>query len=186
MVQESFTRFRVVLADKVGAYMAGTTIRGQVELAVIERFKINALKLKLVGQARVKWTETKGNGRFEASMTTYSDSETYLDFSVVLLSHKRNGNPKSGKDLYLEPGFQAFPFEIFLPASLPSSVEHRDGKIRYSLQSLIEIPWSLSDKVSDRVPITVVCHSDLNKMPRLKLFQGFFALKISFTFVSQL
>jgi len=83
------------------------------------------------------------------------------------LLSKKNGTG----DLFLDTGNYTFPFDINLPANLPTSFEHRDAKIRYFLCAIIEIPWSLNNKTF-KLPITIICLTDLNKIPRLKLYSA--------------
>ena len=155
----SWKYFKINLYDSYGTYMAGDVIVGKVELCILDRVKINGIKLRLLGQAKVNWTEKKGNGRFETSVT-FNEMENYVDMVVQVLS-KQNG-----ADLHLDAGKYCFPFEIQLPARLPTSLEHSDGRIRYFLFGTVEIPWSLNKIV--KLPITIISLLDLNRYPQLR------------------
>jgi hypothetical protein len=47
----------------------------------------------------------------------------------------------NNQELYLESGKISFPFSIVLPSQLPTSYEHLYGKVRYSIQATIDMPW---------------------------------------------
>lgn len=155
----SWKYFKINLFNAHASYIAGQSVVGTIEICVMDRVKINGIKLRLVGQGKVNWTEKKGNGRFETTVT-YTDSENYIDYLIQMLP-KQNGS-----DLYLEIGKYCFPFEIKLPATLPTSFEHLEGRIRYLLCCTIEIPWSLNKTY--KLPITIISLLDLNAYPRLK------------------
>ena len=72
-------------------------------------------------------------------------------------------DPYSSRDLYLEPGTHTFPFSFTLPLNLPTSFEHKTGRIRYSLNGTIDIPWAI-DKHTSRL-FSIVNHLDLNVLP---------------------
>lgn len=74
---------------------------------------------------------------------------------------------QSGTDLYLETGEQIYPFKIILPANLPTSFEHRIGKIRYTIKACIDIPWAFDKKTS--IYFSVVNGLDLNLFPNLRV-----------------
>ena len=159
----SWKYFKINLYDSYGTYMAGDLIMGKVEFCLLDRVKINGIKLRLMGQAKVNWTEKKGNGRFETSVT-FNENENYVDIILSVLSKK------NGQDLYLDKGKYTFPFEIRLPSQLPTSIEHTDGRIRYFLCSTIEIPWGLNKTY--KLPITIISLLDLNRNLQLKLSQS--------------
>lgn len=45
------------------------------------------------------------------------------------------------KELYIEVGTYTYPFMLELPENLPTSFEHSNGFIRYSIIGNIDIPW---------------------------------------------
>lgn len=62
---------------------------------------------------------------------------------------------------YLDSEEYSFPFEYKLPDNLPSSFEHMNGNVRYKIQGIIEIPWSL-DRYSFKT-IRIKSETNLNK-----------------------
>lgn len=79
--------------------------------------------------------------------------------------------------MYLEVGNYTYPFQIDLPNNIPSSFEHTFGKIRYSLQGTIDIPWAF-DKHTVKT-ITVISNLDLNQLsPTLRQPYGLSETKI--------
>ncbi len=144
-------------------YMAGSFIYGKIDFFLNERVKINFIKVRLVGEGKVHWTEMKGNGRLESTQT-FNGNEIYIDVVVQVLA-KRNG-----EDMYLEKGKYCFPFEIRLPDNLPTSIEDANGRIRYVLSATASIPWSLNKTF--KFPITIISRLDLNKNIELSLSQS--------------
>ena len=149
--------------------MAGSCITGCVSLNVKERMRINSLKVKLNGHAKINWNEKRAYSfqSFETNIS-HSRDELHIDLVVTLVSKKKKTNGES-KELYLESGRHSFPFEIQLPVTLPTSFEHPNAKIRYTLCSIIEMPWRLNETC--KMMITIICLTDLNRMPRLRLAQ---------------
>lgn len=62
------------------------------------------------------------------------------------------------------------PFRFNLPFNIPTSFEHLYGHTRYSVDSILDIPWSF-DKTSSQV-FTVISTVDLNLMPNLRVPYG--------------
>lgn len=67
--------------------------------------------------------------------------------------------------MYIEPGEYTYRFELFLPDSLPSSFEHKNGRIRYWIKCVLEIPDSLNKETirtfSVINPYDLNCNQDL-------------------------
>lgn len=84
---------------------------------------------------------------------TYSAREVYLSDKILFVKENR----------IIEPGKYTFPFNFTLPPNLPTSFEHEIGRIRYSLNGTIEIPWS-PQKHTNMV-FTILNELDLNIFP---------------------
>jgi hypothetical protein len=160
--------FEIKLAKSQPVYVAGEIVKGNLQINVSERLKINKLNLSLTGLGKVHWSEKKTiserNGKSSTSRTVtehHCSNEQYLNLNMVMLSKIQNDI-----DCYLEVGVQNFPFEFQLPPNLPSSFDHFNGKIRYSLTALIDIPWAF-DKYCT-LNITVLSIVNLNLTPHLK------------------
>lgn len=151
--------FHVELQKPQPIYLGGETLVGCISIQVRERLKINSVYLTILGESRVRWTEQRNNGKSSYTVV-FSSVENYMNMSVPLLSNQ------SKEDLYLEAGHFRQTFEIVLPPNLPTSFEHKIGKIRYSIRACIDIPWSLN-KYSER-GFTVISHFDLNLNPHLR------------------
>jgi hypothetical protein len=82
----------------------------------------------------------------------------------------------SQQELYLETGDYSYPFQVLLPANLPTSFENSNGHIRYSIRATVDIPWAL-DKHSYR-SFTFISPLDLNSNPALALPCGGTAKKV--------
>lgn len=127
--------FSITLQKPTPIYFVGETIVGSVNLRVRERFKINSVKMVINGSCYVRWTESHGSGKNRHTVT-YSAHETYLNYNTMLVTKQPHEN-----ELYLEAGDLTFPFNIVLPPNIPTSYEHQFGKVRYSVQATIDIPW---------------------------------------------
>lgn len=153
--------FSIILAKQVPIYSGGEKLKGTLKLGLKERLKINSVKLRIVGKAKVQWTHGEA---------TYRDVEKYIDVMLFFLKKEPNN------DLYIEPGDYSYPFEIKLPDNLPTSFEHLNGRIRYSIKGTIDIPWAF-DKHTKR-SFSVLSHADLNNHPNLKEPYGVTAQKV--------
>lgn len=78
--------------------------------------------------------ESQGNGRGSRSKT-YSSVEHHFKFETCFLSKL------GAEDIYLEPGEHQHPFQITLPPNLPTSFEHKYGRVRYKFVGTIEMSW---------------------------------------------
>lgn len=90
----------------------------------------------------------------------YSAHDKCFRFSIPFISKQ------GSQDLFLEPGEYSYPFQIQLASNLPTSFEGKNGRIRYSLTSAIDIPWAFDQHTYKA--ITVISHVDLNLDPTLR------------------
>ena len=85
-------------------------------------------------------------------------------------------NQPVANELYLEAMEYNFPFRFVLPSfNLPTSFEHREAYIRYSLTAAIDIPWSFNIQTSRY--FTVISTVDLNLIPGLRQSYGLSDIK---------
>ena len=61
----------------------------------------------------------------------------------------------------MDPDNFSFPFDFHLPQNIPSSIEAEYGRVRYTLEAIIERPWSSSVKCI--MMYTVLSRKDLNE-----------------------
>jgi len=59
MVHSNLKYFNIILYNTCHTYMAGSSICGCVEISVLDRFKINGVKIKIVGDGKISWTEKR-------------------------------------------------------------------------------------------------------------------------------
>lgn len=109
----------------------------------------------ILGYAKCKWTEDKGNG-------TGSDAtrgrEDYIKESFNLLGNTQN----SPVDLTV--GQHDFNIQYILGSTLPTSFKCRNGSIKYKIQVNVERPWKMNS--SYEFPFTVIRPLNLNSEPR--------------------
>ena len=152
--------FAISLPKQNPIYYSGENLNGSVLIRIKENLKINCVRLLIKGEARVHWTETQSSGKTRHTRH-YNGYETYLNVDLVLVAKQPN------LDLVLTPGDYTYPFSIILPSNLPTCFEHVYGRIRYSLNGTINIPWAL-DKHTTR-SFTVLNAFDLNLYPSLRV-----------------
>ena len=87
----------------------------------------------------------------------YQEYEEYLNSNTIIIEKK-----ETSPDLFLEPGYYSYPFAFTLPQGLPSSFEHRIGKIRYTLTGTVGIPWDFDQHTCRS--FTVIADMDLNRV----------------------
>ncbi|CAL8113960.1 unnamed protein product [Orchesella dallaii] len=67
-------------------------------------------------------------------MTHYSDEEAYIQEKVYLFGYDDNSD---GNTYTLPTGKHIYPFSFVLPESLPSSLTHKHGQVKYYLEATI-------------------------------------------------
>lgn len=88
----------------------------------------------------------------------------YADFQIVCLSKSPD------QENFLDTQEYVFPFDFVLPHNIPTSFESFDGRIRYWVQGVIDIPWSLNRYT--HATFTVINKMDLNAVPQLQIPKG--------------
>ena len=119
--------FQIVLEKPNGIYIAGELICGNLIMKITERLKINNLRLLMKGYGRVHWTERRSSGK-SSHTVSYTAEEEYIHYNMIILAKQGNN------DCYIEVGQQSFPFQIQLPQILPTSFEHANARVRYTLK----------------------------------------------------
>ncbi|XP_045216633.2 arrestin domain-containing protein 3-like [Mercenaria mercenaria] len=147
--------FQVILDNQNAVFYPGQNVSGRVDLELFDELKVTAINLSFKGYANVHWTERSG-GKHKHTRH-YSSNETYFNNTVCLFSGKH------GDSVKLQAGKYSYPFNFQLPPGVPSSYEATIGRVRYFIQSDIDIPWAF-DKHTRRM-ITVVNLLDLNTVP---------------------
>ncbi|RMZ97900.1 arrestin domain-containing 3-like [Brachionus plicatilis] len=142
--------FSIVFDKETPIFSGGETLKGVLRLSVNERLKINSVKLRIKGKAKVQWTHGEA---------TYRDKEKYIDETLFFMKKD------PGKDLFIESENYTFPFQFKLPENLPTSFEHLNGRIRYSIKGTVDIPWAI-DKHTEQ-SFSVLSHVDLNNYSTL-------------------
>lgn len=121
--------------------------------------------------AKCHWTETRtrstGTGKNRRTTTYtvhYNGSETFLNSKTYLFGSK-------GADaVEVQPGRTTYTFAIALPVQLPETLAAALGSIAYSVEAILDIPWSFDKEI--RVDFTVVRQDNLNDYPELKVAQN--------------
>ncbi|XP_059610615.1 arrestin domain-containing protein 3-like [Phlebotomus argentipes] len=145
-------------SNPYGVYLAGQTMSGQVELNIFKVKNVRAVTLKILGYAKVRWSESTSSSNGRTSTTTtvvYHGKEEYLASSTDLV-----GRSQDGSTLELAPGTHSYRFTCDLPHQVPTSFEGSKGYIRYFVVVALERPWKFDQKF--KVAFTVLKQFDLN------------------------
>ena len=151
-----------------GIYFTGMTVTGTVLVKTDKPKNYKFIRVKLIGFAKVKWTEqhktTGYHGRVETHSYCYSSSEYYINTFVTVWSERTS----SGSDK-LPAGTNEFPFSLQLVGdNLPSSYTDGVCKIKYFVNARI-VSASFIEK--DHVCKREIVVKDWIGVNRPKLFE---------------
>ena len=138
-------------------YIGGEELKGNLILKIRKRLKITNLKLIFKGKGLVNWNKTFYNCT-KVNTQHFVEEEDYLNLEVI------NFVKITVNDYYLEVGDEIFSFEIKLPATLSTSFDDENARIRYSLQANIEgyVNNELPISKNANLTIIIVNSVDLN------------------------
>lgn len=148
-------------------YYPGGYVTGCVIIKLSEAKKFRGLSVCLVGEAHVKWDETRSEGTGENSSTTtetYSNHEKYIDQKVILYG---SGPESSGNNVELSARQHEFPFQFTLPMNIPHSFKDKYGRIEYYLKAVIDKAWGFDNKC--KLPLNVTGTLSLDHVPNAKV-----------------
>jgi hypothetical protein len=119
-----------ILNHSNAVYLSGSVMAGKFEFKIVDRIRINSVKVFVKGISYCLFKNGKQNvaGREELLLHTF-------DF-ITQEMH--------GKEFYLESGDYSYPFEIQLPEGLPTTFSVPKGAIKYSLNAVLDIPRSFN------------------------------------------
>ncbi|GFR83465.1 arrestin domain-containing protein 3-like [Elysia marginata] len=171
--------FAISLDNPAGVYYAGSMIQGHVTVQLNESMKMRGIRLNIEGKARVHWTERHREGRHRAhraghrhhvhrpghvvgnsDFRHYYGDEQYFDQDILLHGIWPS---QCSNTTELHQGVHTFPFQLQLPAGLPSSFEGQHGHVRYVVSCKIDKPWKFDHKT--KRPFTIISILDLNSQP---------------------
>ncbi|RNA34510.1 arrestin domain-containing 3-like [Brachionus plicatilis] len=175
--------FIIILNKPTHIFFPGEVLSGHLKIQCKDRIKINSITAVVSGEGSVYWSERetvhkhrnlsnhRDSGRImnstshkERRKVYYRNHENYINLQMVLASKKAES------DFYLECGEHNYPFQIVLPANLPTSFEHKIGRIRYSIKACIDIPWAFDKKTT--IYFSILNGLDLNLFPNLRVALG--------------
>ncbi|CAK9830311.1 Arrestin domain-containing protein 3 [Anthophora retusa] len=157
----SLTTFRLNFDRHDATYMPGDTVTGSIILEIAREKNIRGLTLSAKGMATVQWyeNETQHDSTHNTTNTTsvsYHNSEEYFRFKYNIL-----GSHNSNHKMTIDGGFYKYPFSFQLPYSIPSSFEHTDGYVRYTVKATIDRPWKFNHEC--KAAFTVISSLNLNE-----------------------
>ncbi|XP_035658430.1 arrestin domain-containing protein 3-like [Branchiostoma floridae] len=162
MPDTALRSFDITFENNMDVFQAGQIVKGQVELELDQDMKMRlveaGIQVILKGEAWCKWNENVSRNE---SVTFFSREHYFQDAKILWApsQEKNNYNP------VLPAGKYSFPFQYQLPSSgLPTSFESEYGRVRYSVEAIIDQPRGKPDKKFKRV-FTVLDMYDLNEDP---------------------
>lgn len=75
--------------NKEGAFSEGDVVEGAVTFTLTKQTKVKSLLVKVKGDARVRWTERRGDDE-----STYSDHRRYFKVKQYVVAENAKGRPK--------------------------------------------------------------------------------------------
>ncbi|XP_046738159.1 arrestin domain-containing protein 17-like [Diprion similis] len=150
------TQLSIEFDRENGTYIPGELVSGRIVADFMTPKEVRGLRVKAVGEAKVKWTVKRGKSR-----TVYRGEENYFSSLFYLIGSE------SGPNIELPAGHLVYPFSIQLPMGLPNSFEHNIGHIRYTIKATFDRPWKFDHEV--KAAFTIVSTYDLNGRPQAAL-----------------
>ena len=111
-------------------YSPGSVVEGSLEVSVDKPQDYDRVIVALWGGASVRWTENRGSGENQSTIT-YKYSETF--FNPQIKVWKAEASPTG----QLPIGVHTFPFSFNLPQDTPSSFHTVIGQIKYAIEAKI-------------------------------------------------
>ncbi|CRK98603.1 CLUMA_CG012200, isoform A [Clunio marinus] len=148
--------------NTAGVFIAGSVLKGTIELHLDQPKKINGLSFLVYGKAHTAWSHTRtteSETESETESFACEGNEIYLNEKTVLIGH--DGQVK------LDQGIHRYSFACPLPLLLPGSFEAKTGHIRYTIEANLDVPWKFDKKI--KVQFQVVRQENLNDHPELML-----------------
>ncbi|XP_043491584.1 arrestin domain-containing protein 17-like [Polistes fuscatus] len=150
----------IVKFDRLNAtYIPGENITGCVIIVLDERKSVRDLRIYFKGEARVHWTTTETeediHGKSSSTTEHHYATEKYFSIEQSLL-RKSTAEDR----VELPEGESIYYFSFQLPTNIPCSFEHTIGRIRYTAQAIVDIPWKFDWRTKSA--FTVVTGLDLN------------------------
>ena len=140
-----------------GIYYPGMTVTGTLLVVTDKPKNYKSIQVKLLGFAKVRWTEEHGPSD-NRSTVTYSSSEDYINTSVTVWGE----DASSGGDM-LPAGTYQFPFSFQLVGeNLPSSYNSTFGQIKYIVEARI---------VNKSLKLDHVCESEISFKNRIDIIR---------------
>lgn len=132
---------------------AGQILRGTVRLTLTESINVRCVYIRIKGKAFARWNH--GKSRVVAK-EDYLDERTYFGGSNELKS-----------SIKLSAGTHNYTFEFMLPPNLPSSVEGKTGRIKYTVRVILDVPLWTNKEFKEQ--FTLIHASNLNDYPSLRV-----------------
>lgn len=107
----------------------GETLAGQVTIRTSKSFDCNRVVLKVIGKEKT----VHGSGEYQTTQESYHISRVFriLEGGIV------------------PEGITRIPFAVRVPKGIPPSYKGYNGSIEYTIESVVEVNWTLDPKVKE-------------------------------------
>ncbi|XP_034950649.1 arrestin domain-containing protein 3-like [Chelonus insularis] len=140
-ISKSIKTFNILLDNSTSIYTPGSLLTGQVVLDLLKPKSFRALKLRFKGKCKVRWTGNSSGSGKNTQTEGYTGREQYFD-NELLLYEKKSGSEE------LSTGLHNFRFNFQLLHNIPSSFEHNNGFVRYTITAIIDRPWKTNYEIT--------------------------------------
>nr|XP_020450254.1 arrestin domain-containing protein 3-like [Monopterus albus] len=126
--------------NECGTFSEGDNINGKVTLDLQKEIGVQALFIKIKGDADVRWTAKHGD-----HTRTYSAHTRYFKLKTFLI-------PEASNDTVVPQGIHVYNFSFNIPPeSMPSSFRGCHGKIIYKLEAVLSRSWRINKTVEEEI-----------------------------------
>ncbi|XP_067376222.1 arrestin domain-containing protein 3-like [Channa argus] len=123
-----------------GTFSEGDTVTGTVTLSLQKQITVQALFVKVKGDAEVRWTKKSDNRNH-----TYSAHRRYFKLKEFLI-------PENSEDTVVPQGIHVYKFSFAIPpGSMPASFRGIHGKIVYKIEAVLSRSWRMNSTVEKEI-----------------------------------
>ncbi|KAF7997819.1 hypothetical protein HCN44_009217 [Aphidius gifuensis] len=147
------TKFKIVFDNPQNTYYPGQTVTGQILFSVNSTRKVHGIKLTVKGDAITTWAVYESGGTMSRAVTL-TGQEQYMHYKYYILGSAFGPTIEFSADDY------SYPFTFELPNKLPSSFEHKWGRVRYTVSATLDHGLKFDQEV--KAAFTILSDYNLN------------------------
>lgn len=136
-------------------------VKGKVIFDVDAPIKAREIRLEVVGKSKTSFFVTN---KITSKNTTMDRTHYY--YTIPYINDKKVFWKAENDSATLAAKAYEFPFEFAIPEDVPPSMDKGQGKVKYYVKAIVEVPWGGINSETT-VEITVLPFLDLNSYKRL-------------------